>query len=128
MLTTLDFTKPHVLRSAAEYDAAVARIDALLDQDPAPGSEDAEQLEFLAVLVKAYDDAHTRFAEGDVSPQAVVAFMLEQRGLTRADLVPLLKTPSRVSEFFSGARPTLSIGQIKALRRELGIPADLLIR
>jgi HTH-type transcriptional regulator/antitoxin HigA len=34
---------------------------------------------------------------------------------------------ARVSEFFSGKRG-LSIAQIRALHKELGIPADLLIR
>jgi HTH-type transcriptional regulator/antitoxin HigA len=52
--------------------------------------------------------------------------MLEQHGMTRADLVPILGSKSRVSEFFAGKRP-LSVSQIKALRDALGIPADLLL-
>lgn len=52
--------------------------------------------------------------------------MLEQHGMARAQLVPLLGGKARVSEFFSGKR-RLSIEQIRALRDTLGIPADLLI-
>ncbi len=52
--------------------------------------------------------------------------MLEQRGMTRADLHGIMGGKARVSEFFAGNRP-LSIGQVRALHRELGIPADLLI-
>ena len=39
MPTVLDFTNPRVLRTEAEYEAAVGEIDALLDADPVEGSE-----------------------------------------------------------------------------------------
>ena len=88
MATTslLDFSTPHVLRNAKEYRAAVSEIDRLLDADPRRGTPDSERLEFLSVLVEAYEDEHDPLDEAGGSPQSVVAFMLEQRGLTRADL------------------------------------------
>src|SRR6266567_7642262 len=55
---TLDFTKPHVLRNAREYKAAVVEIDRLLDRDPKRGSEEYDRLRFLSVLVEAYEDEH----------------------------------------------------------------------
>lgn len=121
----LDFAKPHVLRNAREYRAAVAEIDRLLDRDPRKGSEEFDRLEFLSVLVQAYEDEHDP-ADETGTPQSVVDFMLEQHGMTRADLAPLFGGRSRVSDFFSGKR-RLSMQQIKTLRKELGIPADLLI-
>lgn len=123
---TLSFTKPHVLRNLREYKAAVAEIDVLLDLDPTRGSEAYERLEFLSVLVEAYDDEHYPIDEREGTPQSVVAFMLEQQGKTRGDLAPLMGGKGRVSEFFSGKR-RLSVEQIRSLRDELGIPADLLI-
>jgi HTH-type transcriptional regulator / antitoxin HigA len=123
--TRLDFTKPHVLRNAREYRAAVAEVDALLDRNPKAGTEAHERLEFLSVLVQAYEDEREP-ADETGTPQSVVDFMLEQRGMTRADLARLLGGRARVSEFFSGKR-RLSIAQVRALRDELGIPADLLI-
>ena len=99
----LDFSEPHVLRNEPEYDAAVAEVDALLERDPAAGSPEYERLRFLAVLIGAYDDEH--YPMGDAgTPQSAVAFMLEQKGMTRADLAPILGGRSRVSEFFSGKR------------------------
>lgn len=124
--TALDFTRPHVLRSAREYRAAVTEIDRLLDIDPRLGSADYDRLEFLSVLVQAYEDKHDPIDETDGSPRSVVRFMLEQRGMSRADLAPLMGGKARVSEFFSGKR-RLSIEQIRSLREALGIPADLLI-
>lgn len=122
----LDFSTPHVLRNAREYKAAVAEIDRLLDADPKRGTEAYERLEFLSVLVQAYEDERDPIDERDGTPQSAVAFMLEQKGMTRADLHSLMGGKARVSEFFTGKR-SLSIVQIRALHRELGIPADLLI-
>lgn len=107
------------------FDAAVAEIDALLDDDPPPGSEGYDRLEFLSVLVQAYEDAHVPAFE-QPTPQEVVDFVLEQRGLSRADLAKWLGGRSRTSEFFSGIRP-LSLRQVGALKKHLGIPADVLL-
>ena len=124
MNEVLDFSRPHVLRTEAEYEAAVEEIERLLDEDPNPGSEDFDRLEFLSVLVEAFEDRHEPM--GDVTPQAAVEFMLEQKGMTRAELNELMGGKSRVSEFLSGKRD-LSKSQIEALHRQLGIPADVLL-
>jgi HTH-type transcriptional regulator / antitoxin HigA len=123
---TLDFTKPHVLRNVREYRAAVAEIDQLLDDDPRRASDAYNRLELLSVLVEAYEDEHDPIDETEGTPQSIVAFMLDQREMTRSDLAPLMGGKARVSEFFSGKR-RLSVEQIRSLRDALGIPADLLI-
>jgi antitoxin component HigA of HigAB toxin-antitoxin module/mRNA-degrading endonuclease HigB of HigAB toxin-antitoxin module len=125
MTTLLDFSKPHVLRSDEEYEAAVAEIDALLDRDIVPGSEEEDRLEFLTLLVEAYDDEHFPMG-GSSTPQSIVDFVLEQRGMQRSDLAEVMGGRSRVSDFFNGKRE-LSRTQIKALRDVFGIPADLLL-
>lgn len=117
--------KPRLLQNEGEYDTAVAEITRLLDQEPKPGTPNDRKLQFLTVLVEAYDREHHPLGETG-TPQSAVAFMLEQRGMTRKDLEPLLGSKSRVSEFFSRKR-SLSINQIKALRTALNLPADLLV-
>ena len=121
----LDFSKPHVLRSEAEYKAAIAEIERLLDEDVEVGSEGYDRLEFLSVLVEHYEDK--RYPMGVVPPQQAVTFMLEQKGMTRSDLEEVMGGKSRVSEFLNGKRE-LSKAQVEGLRRLLGIPADLLLR
>jgi HTH-type transcriptional regulator / antitoxin HigA len=44
----------------------------------------------------------------------------------RADLVPLLGTPSRVSEVLTG-KPELNMSMVRKLRERFQISADLLI-
>lgn len=124
METLLDFSKPHVLRTEAEYEAAVREIERLLDEDPEPGTEGYDRLEFLSVLVEHYEEDH--YPMDSVSPQEAVEFMMEQKGLSRADLEGPMGGKSRVSEFFTGKRD-LSKSQIEALRQLLGIPADVLL-
>jgi HTH-type transcriptional regulator / antitoxin HigA len=118
----LDFRKPHPLRNEAEYEAAVAEIDALLDRNAAPGTEEGDRLAMLAILVEAFEDDHLE--PPAASPVEVVTFLLAQRGMTRADLEPLLGGKSRVSEFFAGVRE-LSKAQIRALRDAFHVPADV---
>jgi HTH-type transcriptional regulator/antitoxin HigA len=124
-MMTLDFSRPHVLRTVREYNAAVAEVDRLVDADPKKGTADYERLEFLAVLIKAYEDEHVPQLR-DPTPQEAVDFFLEQHDMTRAELAPLMGGRSRVSDFFKGVR-ALSTTQIKALRERLGVPADLLL-
>ena len=120
----LDFSKPHLLRTAREYRAAVTEIDALLDGRG--GAEVRNRLEFLSLLVQDYEDRTDPLDDAAGSPQEVVLFMLEQRGMKRSQLAPLMGGRARVSVFFSGRR-RLSMEQVRTLRDALGIPADLLV-
>lgn len=126
MQTVIDIPSPHVLRTQEEYDAAVAEIDRLLDLDPRAYSEDYDRLEMLSLLVEDFDSRNDAIDDSDLTPQDAVEFMLDQKGMTRADLVGIMGGRSRVSEFFGGKRE-LSKTQIQVLRDVLGIPADLLL-
>jgi len=123
--TTLDFSTPHVLRTVKEYNAAVAEVDRLLEANPKKGSTEHDRLEFLSVLIAAYEDAHLPEPRNP-TPQEAVDFFLEQHEMTRAELAPVMGGRSRVSDFFKGVR-ALSTSQMKALRELLGVPADLLL-
>ncbi len=77
-----------------------------------------------ARLVEAYE--RSRWPRRPVRLPDLLTYLMEQHGLTRADLVPLLGTASRVSEVMSGKRE-LSLTMVKRLRKRFHIPADLLI-
>ena len=124
MTTVLDAPRPHVLRTEREYEAAIAEIERLLDEGSAEGTEAFDRLELLSVLVEHYEEE--RYPMEAVSPQEAVSFMLEQKGMTRADLEDVMGGKGRVSEFFSGKRD-LSKSQVEALHRMLGVPADILL-
>ena len=124
MTTVLDVPRPHVLRTEQEYESAIAEIERLLDEGSEEGTEAYDRLELLSVLVEHYEEE--RYPMGSVTPQEAVSFMLEQKGMSRADLDEVMGGKSRVSEFFSGKRE-LSKSQVEVLRSMLGIPADILL-
>ncbi len=60
-------------------------------------------------------------------PIEAIKFRMEQQGLSRRDLEPLIGTRTRVAEVLNRKR-SLSIGMIRRLHPKLGISAEVLIR
>ncbi len=112
----------HPIRNDEDHARALAEIERLWGAPE--GSAEAEALEVLVTLVDAYETKHHRIDPPD--PIEAILFRVEQQGLTRADLVPILGSRARVSEVLNRRRP-LTLGMIRRLRRALGISADVLI-
>jgi HTH-type transcriptional regulator/antitoxin HigA len=60
-------------------------------------------------------------------PIEAIKFRMEQQGLTRKDLEPLIGTRTRVADVLNRKR-NLSIGMIRRLHQRFGISAEVLIR
>lgn len=113
------------IRTEKEFNAALREMEALLDVNPRKGSAEYDRLELLSILVEAYEDENTDFLP-DATPQELVEFMAEQKGVDRTTLAQIFGGRSRLSDFLNEKRE-LSLGQIARLKRALGIPADLLV-
>jgi HTH-type transcriptional regulator/antitoxin HigA len=79
----------------------------------------------LATLIDAYEAEHHPMDPPD--PIDAILFRMEQQGLRRKDLEPLIGSRTRVAEVLNRRRG-LSISMIRRLHDHLGIPADVLIR
>jgi HTH-type transcriptional regulator/antitoxin HigA len=112
----------HPVRTEADYDAAVARIEQLMGAEP--GSEAGDELEILVTLAGAYEARH--FPMDTPDPVTLIQFRMEQQGLTRKDLEPMIGSRARVSEVLAGKRP-LTLAMIRRLHLGLDIPIDLLV-
>lgn len=110
-----------VIDSDAELTRARALVDRLMTSDK-PG--DIARLEAQARLIAAYEE--TKWPRRPPSPADLVRYLMDQHGLTRADLVPLLGTPSRVSEVLQGKKG-LSMTMVQRLRARFRVPAELLL-
>jgi HTH-type transcriptional regulator/antitoxin HigA len=77
-----------------------------------------------ARLIEAFERA--RWPSRAPSLPDLLTYLMDQHGMSRADLVPLLGTPSRVSEVLTGKRE-LSMSTVRKLRERFHISADLLI-
>src|SRR5436309_2825272 len=111
------------IRTEADYEVALARIDALMDAEP--GTPEGEELDVLTDLVEHYEEKQVPM--GYPSAIAAIEFRLEQAGLTRRDLVPFIGTRAKVSEILSGKRQ-ITMPMARALHEHLGIPAEVLLQ
>jgi HTH-type transcriptional regulator/antitoxin HigA len=111
------------IRTEADYERALRDIEALIDARP--GTPAGDELDVLATLAEAYEAEHHAIDAPD--PIALVEFVMEQRGIDRSDLEPLIGTRGRVSEILSRKRP-LTLAMIRKLQVGLNLPADVLVR
>jgi len=84
----------------------------------------AEVVKVQARLVAAYEEK--KWPRRPPSVADLIRHLMDQHGLTRADLIPLLGTPSRVSEVLRGKKG-LSMAMVQRLRARFRVPADLLL-
>ena len=111
------------IRSTADYEAALAEIERLWGAKG--GTPKGDRLDILATLIDAYEAA--RFPIDQPDPIDAIKFRMEQLGLTRRDLEPLIGSRARVAEVLNRKR-SLSIEMIRHLNDQLGIPAEILIQ
>lgn len=114
-----------VIKTDADYEAALAEIDRLLDNEIAVGSPEADKVELLTLLVREYESSH--YPIGVPDPIEAIKFRMEQQNLSHRDLVPFIGSRSKVSEVLSGRRP-LTLSMMRALHSGLGIPANVLLQ
>src|ERR1700683_3860481 len=93
-----------VVENNADLTEAKALIEKLMES-----SDPANQ----ACLIEAYE--RDRWPRRAPTLPDLLTYLLDQHGLSRADLVPLLGTPSRVSEVLTGKRE-LSMSMVRRLR------------
>jgi HTH-type transcriptional regulator / antitoxin HigA len=110
-----------VIENDADHDAAKTLITRLIGSSSAA---DQARMVAQARLVEAYERA--RWPRKTVPLANLLIYLMDQHGLTRADMVPLLGSASRVSEVLSGKRE-LSMSMVRRLRQRFHVSADLLI-
>ena len=111
------------IRTEADYEAALAELEGLWGAKS--GSPDGDQLDVLATLIDVYETKHYPIDPPD--PIEAIQFRMEQQGITRKDLEPMIGTRARVAEVLNRKR-SLSIEMIRRLHDRLGISAEVLIR
>ena len=111
------------IKTEANYDSAMERIDALFDADF--GTPEGDELDVLTTLVEAYEQAH--FAIEAPDPVEFLKNTMEFIGLEQKGLAAVLNSRSRASEILNRQRP-LTLENIRRITSAWEIPADPLIR
>jgi HTH-type transcriptional regulator / antitoxin HigA len=110
------------VNSEQAYDEAIQRIETLWGaESDTPGGD---ELDVLLILVGVYEKENHPVPPP--TPIEAITFVMDQKGMKQADLVPYIGSRSKVSEILRGKR-TLSLSMIRSLHANLGIPAEILI-
>lgn len=113
----------HPIHNDTDHQAALLEIERLWNSEE--GSPEAERLDILMLMVEAYEAEHYPIPAPD--PIDMIEFVMDQRGLSKADLIPYLGSRAKVSDILNRRRP-LSLEMIRKLHSGLGLPADILVQ
>ncbi len=111
------------IRTEADHAAAMEEVERLWGAKS--GTPEGDRLDVLVTLIDAFEAAHYPMDPPD--PIEAIRFRMEQQGITRKELEPMIGGRGRVSEVMSRKR-NLTIDMIRRLHDGLGISADVLIR
>jgi HTH-type transcriptional regulator/antitoxin HigA len=97
------------IRTETEYDGVLEEIERYFENEPKPGTPEADRFDLLALIVEDYE-----------------RYRMETGGYTQADLGRLLGSRQRASDILTRKRP-LTMRMAWKLHREWNIPAEALI-
>jgi HTH-type transcriptional regulator/antitoxin HigA len=110
-----------VIQNEADHADAKRLVEKLMGSSD---SQDRARMVAQARLIEAYE--RTQWPRTAPALPVLLGYLMDQHNLSRADLVPLLGTASRVSEVLTGKRD-LSMTMVRRLRERFNVSADLLI-
>ena len=111
------------IKTDDDYHLALKEIEALmLSEFDTP---EGEKLDVMVTLVEAYEAKH--FPLDFPDPVTAIKFEMDRKNLTAKDLEPMIGRSNRVYEILNGKR-TLTLKMIWKLHKDLGIPAESLIK
>lgn len=113
-----------VIRDELQYAALLEQAKELAFSDPSPGSQDAERLAVLSLLLEKFEETRFKFEAPD--PIDAIVYRLAELGLKQKDFAEIIGSKSRASEILTRKRG-LTIEMIRTIHERLKIPAEILI-
>jgi len=117
-------TLPEVIETEAQnrrMNAIADRLQSKRDRSP----EEDRLLKLIATLCMSFEEKYYNVQEG-VTPAAILADLMSERGLKQVDLLPIFGSRSVVSEVMSGKRG-ITKTQAKALAQFFKLPVELFL-
>jgi HTH-type transcriptional regulator/antitoxin HigA len=112
------------LHSEADYNVALNEIERYFENEPKPGTPEADRFDLLALIIEDYERKRWPIEPPDTIE--AIRYRMETGGYTQADLGRLLGSRQRASDILTRKRP-LTMRMAWRLHREWGIPAEALI-
>ena len=115
---------PRVIASAEEHERMLAEVEKLMDKGQHRSVEEDAALNLMVRLIKDYEEEHHPLP--DPSPLELLIYLMEQRSLMQADLLPIFKSRGYVSDVINAKR-AISKAHAKQLGAFFKVSADLFI-
>ena len=112
------------LRSETDYDSALEEIEQYFENEPKPGTPEADRFDLLALTIEDYERKRWPIEPPDTIE--AIRYRMATGGYTQADLGRLLGSRQRASDVLARKRP-LTMRMAWRQHREWGIPAEALI-
>lgn len=121
-------TLPSVISNDEELEQMTEEVNRLMSKgirnDDSLSPEEDALLELLVVLIETYEDEH--YPIPDASPNDVLKFFMEDRGLKQIDLLPVFGSSGIASEVVNGKR-SISKAQAKKLAEFFKVSVEIFI-
>ena len=115
---------PRVITTDQEHERMLAEVEKLMDKGDHRTAEEDAALELMVRLVTDYEQEHHPLP--DPSPHEMLSYLMEQRSLKQADLLPIFKSRGYVSDVVNGKR-AISKLHARQLAEVFKVSADLFI-
>ena len=115
---------PRVIASDDEHERILVEAEKLMDKGEHRSAEEDAVLNLMVRLIKDYEREHHPLS--DPSPLEMLVYLMEQRSLKQADLLPIFKSRGYVSDVINAKR-AISKAHAKQLGEFFKVSASLFI-
>ena len=115
---------PRVLATGVEHERMLDAVEKLMDKGDRRTPEEDAALELMVRLIKDYEEQH--YPLPDPSPHEMLVFLMEQRSLKQAALLPIFKSSGYVSDVMNAKR-AISKAHAKQLAAFFNVPVNLFV-
>ena len=115
---------PRVITTDQEHERMQAEAEKLMDKGEHRTAEEDAALDLMVRLIKDYEAEHHPLP--DPSPREMLVYLMEQRSLKQADLLPIFKSRGYVSDVINAKR-SISKVHAKQLAEFFKVSANLFI-
>ena len=115
---------PRVIATGVEHERMLDEVEKLMDKGDRRTPEEDAALELMVRLIKDYEEQH--YPLPDPSPHEMLVFLMEQRSLKQAALLPIFKSSGYVSDVMNAKR-AISKAHAKQLAAFFNLPVNLFV-
>jgi len=115
---------PRIITTDEEHERMLGEAERLMDKGERRTPEQGAALELMVRLIQDYEEKNHPLP--DPSPREMLAYLMKQRGLKQADLVPIFKSRGYVSDVINGKR-AISKALAKQLAEFFNVSAGIFI-